>query len=95
MLFRSQYYSLSVIRWYLGLEGGPPVFPPGFTCPAVLWIQLAALSFRIRDSHTVSLAFPCHSAKTLHTVRRPNPEGIATSGLASSAFARHYWRNLV
>ena len=39
--FPSQYYSLSVIGEYLGLEGGPPVFPPDFTCPAVLWILLA------------------------------------------------------
>ena len=29
-----------------------------------------------------------------NTVLCPNPEGIATLGLASSAFARHYWRNL-
>ena len=43
------------------MEGGPPVFPPGFTCPAVLWIQLAYLSFRIRDSHTLWLNFPFHS----------------------------------
>ena len=27
---------LSVTGEYLGLEGGPPSFPPGFTCPAVL-----------------------------------------------------------
>ena len=27
---------LSVTGEYLGLEGGPPCFPPGFTCPAVL-----------------------------------------------------------
>ena len=59
--FPSQYYTLSVIGEYLGLEGGPPVFPPGFTCPAVLWIQLAYLSFRIRDSHTLWLNFPFHS----------------------------------
>ena len=29
-----------------------------------------------------------------NTVRCPNPKGITTSGLASSAFARHYLRNL-
>ena len=28
-------------------------------------ISLAAFSFRIRDSHPLSLAFPCHSAKFL------------------------------
>ena len=41
--FPSQYYTLSVIGEYLGLEGGPPVFPPGFTCPAVLWILAGIL----------------------------------------------------
>ena len=38
--FPSRYYALSVIS-YLGLDGGPPCFPPGFTCPAVLWYRLA------------------------------------------------------
>src|SRR6476620_12156912 len=28
--------SLSVTREYLGLEGGPPIFEQGFTCPALL-----------------------------------------------------------
>ena len=49
--FPSQYYTLSVTRRCLGLEGGPPSFPPGFTCPAVLWILLADSTFRLRDSH--------------------------------------------
>ena len=88
--FPSQYFTLSVTKEYLGLEGGPPVFPPDSSCPAVLWIQLAIFPFRIRDSHTVSLAFPCHSAMLCHTLYCPNPECIATLGLASSAFARHY-----
>ena len=59
--FPSQYFTLSVIGEYLGFEGGPPVFPPGFTCPAVLWIQLADFQFRVRDSHTLWLNFPFHS----------------------------------
>src|SRR5699024_6303951 len=49
--FPSQYSSLSVTGQYLGLEGGPPVFPPGFTCPAVLWIRPGLSVFRLRDSH--------------------------------------------
>ena len=61
--FPSQYCSLSVTREYLGLEDGPPMFPPGFTCPAVLWIQLAAFSFRLRDYHSLWCAVPCTSAK--------------------------------
>ena len=59
--FPSQYYSLSVTGEYLGLEGGPPDFPRGFTCPAVLWILLAASRFRIQDSHLLRSAFPCSS----------------------------------
>ena len=70
------------------------MFPPGFTCPAVLWIQLAAFSFRIRDFHSLWWTVPCPSANLQHTVRCPNPESITTLGLASSAFARHYLRNL-
>ena len=60
--FPSQYFTLSVIGEYLGLEGGPPVFPPGFTCPAVLWIQPADFRFRLHDSHVLWLNFPFHSA---------------------------------
>ena len=60
--FPSQYFTLSVIGEYLGLEGGPPVFPPGFTCPAVLWIQLADSQFRLHGSHALWLSFPSHSA---------------------------------
>ena len=29
--------SLSVAREYLALEGGPPIFRQGFSCPALLW----------------------------------------------------------
>ncbi len=34
--FPSRYYTLSVIGSYLALEGGPPVFAPGSSCPALL-----------------------------------------------------------
>ena len=34
----SQYYALSVTKEYLALGGGPPEFPQGSTCLAVLWI---------------------------------------------------------
>ena len=93
--FPSRYSSLSVTGSYLGLEGGPPVFPPGFTCPAVLWIQLADFTFRLRDSHSLWCVFPYASARCPPTSRCPNPAGIATRGLASSPFARHYSGNLV
>ena len=92
--FPSQYYTLSVTGEYLGLEGGPPIFPPGFTCPVVLWIQPAVFPFRIRDYHSLWWAVPCPSARVQHALRCPNPGHISTAGLASSAFARHYLRNL-
>ena len=72
--FPSQYYTLSVIGEYLGLEGGPPVFPPGFTCPAVLWILMADLSFRIRDSHTLWLNFPFHSTNSCQYRTQSEPQ---------------------
>ena len=34
--FPSRYCALSVTGSYLALEGGPPVFAPGFTCPGLL-----------------------------------------------------------
>ena len=49
--FPSRYYALSVTRTYLGLEGGPPGFPPDFSCPVVLWILTGRFGFRIRDSY--------------------------------------------
>ena len=38
--FPSQYYTLSVTEEYLGLGGGPPGFPQGFSRLVVLWILL-------------------------------------------------------
>ena len=56
--FPSQYYALSVTKWYLALGGGPPEFPQGFSCPAVLWILLSLLCFRVRGFHPLRPAFP-------------------------------------
>ena len=61
--FPSQYYALSVTKWYLALGGGPPHFPQGFSCPAVLWILLAVSPFHLHDSHVLRWAFPCPSVK--------------------------------
>ena len=56
------------------MDGGPPIFPPGFTCPAVLWIPAAALRFRLRDSHPLWSAFPRRSASFQHASAGPNPD---------------------
>jgi hypothetical protein len=46
------------------LGDGPPGFPQGSTCPAVLRNQTGEpLSFRLRGLHPVSLAIPDHSAR--------------------------------
>ena len=58
------------------MEDGPPVFPPGFTCPAVLRIQLAAFSFRIQDCHFLWCAVPCTSAKIPQCRLRSKPPRI-------------------
>ena len=56
--FPSQYYALSVTISYLGLEGGPPGFPPDFSCPAVLWYRPEIRSFRLRGCYPLWLSFP-------------------------------------
>ena len=53
----------------------------------VLSFKYVALTLSGRPSHAVLLEI------TLHVAVR-NPGDIATSGLAYSAFARHYLRNL-
>ena len=62
--FPSQYYTLSVIGEYLGLEGGPPVFPRDSSCPVVLWILSALSIFHLRDSHALRYAFPHTSTRS-------------------------------
>ena len=56
--FPSRYYALSVTISYLGLEGGPPCFPPDSSCPAVLWYRLAGSAFRVRVFHPLRRRFP-------------------------------------
>ena len=56
--FPSQYYALSVTKEYLGLRGGPRLFPQGFSCLVVLWILLSLLSFRLRGFHPLWPVFP-------------------------------------
>ena len=93
--FPSQYYALSVTKEYLALGGGPPDFPQGFSCLAVLWILLAAYCFRVRDFHPLWLDFPDHSTnKSAHLLQSITPERTR-SGLGSFHFARRYSGNRV
>ena len=102
--------SLSVTGEYLALEGGPPCFPPGFTCPAVLWdCRGMPRGVRVRGSHPLRPAFPCRSAPCSvsdippgsrpwdgqpATPTRKRPGACTRVGLGWCAFARRYWRNL-
>ena len=55
--------ALSVTGRCSGLEGGPPCFPPGSTCPAVLWTTVReGEGLRLRGCNPVPPAFPCRSA---------------------------------
>ena len=45
------------------MEGGPPVFPPGSTCPVVLRIPERLFIFRVQDSHLLWSIFPNRSAR--------------------------------
>ena len=56
--FPSRYYALSVTGSYLALEGGPPCFPPDFSCPAVLWYRPAGSAFRLRVCYPLWRSFP-------------------------------------
>ena len=63
--FPSRYYTLSVTKSCLALEGGPPCFPQGFTCPVVLWILTMQCSVRLPDCHRLRSSFPTVFSSTL------------------------------
>ena len=93
--FPSRYCSTIGHQVVFRLGGWSPRLPTGFLVsrgtldPAryALPFKYVALTLCGRPSHAVLLGITSHVA-----VR--NPGDIATSGLASSAFARHYSRNL-
>ncbi len=67
--------ALSVTEEYLGLEGGPPIFRQGFTCPALL------------EDH---VSFYPYGAITRYGPTFQTVPVLKTWPLAWSAFARHY-----
>ena len=54
----SRYYTLSVIRSYLALGDGPPIFPPNFSCLKVLWILTRKFLFQLRGYYPILHRFP-------------------------------------
>ena len=78
---------------YLALDGGPPCFPPGSSCPVVLWIPAQHSLFRVRGSHSLRRTFPDASTKAYVLLQVRNPQEPKSSGLGSSRFARRYSGN--
>ena len=93
--FPSQYYALSVTKEYLALGGGPPDFPQGSTCLAVLWILLAPSGFRVRGFHPLWPAFPKPFPYPSGHLPQSVTPGCSHPGLGSSHFARRYFGNRV
>ena len=71
--FPSRYSSLSVVSECFALDGGPPCFPPGSSCPAVLWIPARFAPLRLRESHPLRCTFPDASAAQLPLSAGPQP----------------------
>ncbi len=91
--FPSRYYALSVTIQYLALGGGPPYFPPDFSCPAVLWCRLGFFAFRLRDYHSLRSRFlTCSTRRQNPSCRTLTPRSMPL-GLGSFPFARRYLGN--
>ena len=90
--FPSRYFPLSVTGSYLALGGGPPVFPRGFTCPAVLaWNLVPSTTFRLRAFHALRRTFPDPSASMVENLIRAGPLSLAaTRGIDVSFFSSGY-----
>ena len=94
--FPSQYFSTIGHQVVFRLGGWAPRLLTGFLVSAdtldtarfTSYVAYRTLTFFGRPSHVVLLYF-------VITLRGPNPNSISTLGLASSAFARHYSRNLI
>ena len=91
--FPSRYYSLSVTWSYLAFGDGPPFFRQDFSCPDVLRILLALSRFRLQEFHLLCYTFPGISTIHPDTMSQSLPQKHYVSGLGSSDFARHYFRN--
>ena len=84
------------------MEGGPPIFPRDFSCPAVLRIHASRSTFRLRAFHPLRTTFPSRSAKSysitrVHTpailLQRvwPLPRSLATTcGISVDFFSSPY-----
>ena len=65
------------------MEGGPPSFKQGFSCPVLLRILAQIVRFRIRDFHPLWSAFPNSSSIQLPLMQVLQPQSARTLVWAS------------
>ena len=110
-IFRSRYYSLSVVEEYLALEGGPSGFTPGFSCLVLLGNTIARpCSFAygaitrcggtfqdLRLEHDfLTCALDCNPTARIPQPRSQNACRLAGNRFGQSfPFARRYLGNRV
>ena len=75
------------------MGGGPPCFPQGSTCPAVLRILPPTSRFRLRGSHPLRQALPKPFGYRSVWIMQSSTPPRSRGGLGSSYFARRYFRN--
>ena len=75
------------------MGGGPPDFPQGFSCPAVLRILPCFFGFRLRDFHSLWSAFPKPFDYPLKSLVQSITPSCTHDGLGSFPFARRYSGN--
>ena len=94
--FPSQYCSSIGHQVVFRLGGWAPLLLTGFLVSADT-LDTANLSSHFAYKTLTSFGWISHSIRLWSEIvcRGPNPTGISTCGLACSAFARHYSRNLV
>ena len=89
--FPSQYSALSVTKECLALGGGPPVFPRGSTCLAVLRIRLSLIQFRVRGFHPLWPDVPYQFHYPQQYLLQSTTPACTHAGLGSVHFARRYF----
>ena len=93
--FPSRYYTLSVTKSCLALEGGPPCFPPDSSCPVVLRISACPFSASRTGLSPSSVWLSSHvplAFRSIMQVLYPNEPW--STGLGCASFARRYLRHL-
>ncbi len=85
--------SLSVAVSYLALDGGPPGFRQGFSCPAVLRYAIGVIDLSLTGLSPSLAGLPSAVLLNLdipHLAPYNTAKAVTSCGLGSSPFARRY-----